>query len=441
MSSDTTDRDALLRDQIAYNLRSPFYRRRFRELGVDPARVRTIADLDELPIFLKPAEHRTLQERSLEVDGHPFGDFLCADVEDVVSVSSTSGTTGTPILYASTKADAALTDSTWERAFRFIGMRPGDCAVVGFGLSMYLAGVPLVRALEAAGMRTVPVGAESGTVKLLRLIGIMRPRVLACTPSYAEHLIERAPEVLGRPAADLGIEVLLCAGEPGAGLPAVRRKLSEGWGGAAVHDVLGGVHGVINVSCDADDYQGMHVLGADHAVTTQLVDPTTKERVPLTDGAVGERVKTALRWQAAPPFRYSVGDMYQVFTEPCACGREGERIKVIGRVDDLLIVKGVKVYPSAVKDVAASFVPDLSGELRIVLDQPPPRVVPPLRVTIEAGPGTAPDRYDGLADSFAAAMHQRLSIRPQVTVVDAGSLPRASHKTQLLEVKAPATGA
>ncbi|HEX5566191.1 MAG TPA: phenylacetate--CoA ligase family protein, partial [Streptomyces sp.] len=355
------DRDRLLREQIAYNLRSPFYRRRFAELGIDPERVRTVEDLDELPIFLTPPEHRDLQERSLAEDGHPFGDFLCADVREVVSVSSTSGTTGTPILYASTAADVAVTNETWERAFRFIGMRPGDGVVVGFGLSMYLAGVPLVRALEAAGMRTVAVGAEPGTVKLLRLIQIMRPRVLACTPSYAEHLIERAPEVLGRPAGALGVEILLCAGEPGAGLPAVRRKLSEGWGGARVHDVLGGVHGVINVSCDAEEYQGMHVLAADHCVTTQLVDPTTKERVPPVDGAVGERVKTALRWQAAPPFRYSVGDMYQVFTERCACGRDGERIKVIGRVDDLLIVKGVKVYPSAVKDVAASFVPRLSG--------------------------------------------------------------------------------
>ncbi|MGA5699203.1 phenylacetate--CoA ligase family protein [Peterkaempfera bronchialis] len=433
-----TDRDELLRRQIAYNLRSPFYRRRFAELGIDPERVRTLADLDELPIFLTPPVHRELQDRSLAEDGHPFGDFLCADVCDVVSVSSTSGTTGTPILYASTKADAALTNETWERAFRFIGMRPGDGTVVGFGLSMYLAGVPLVRALEAAGMRTAAVGAESGTVKLLRLIAIMRPRVLACTPSYAEHLIERAPEVLGRSAADLGIEILLCAGEPGAGLPSVRSKLSDGWGGASVHDILGGVHGVINVSCDADDYQGMHVLAADHCVTTQLVDPATKARVRLTDGAVGERVKTALRWEAAPPFRYSVGDMYQVFTETCACGRPGERIRVIGRVDDLLIVKGVKVYPSAVKDIAASFVPDLSGELRIVLDQPPPRVVPPLRVTVEAGPDTPQARHGELASRFAAAMHQRLSIRPQVTVVAAGSLPRTSHKTQLLEVAAPA---
>jgi phenylacetate-CoA ligase len=430
----SNDRDQALREQIAYLGRAPFYRRRFAELGVDPARVRTVADLADLPIFLTPPEHRRLQDASLAADGHPFGDFLCADVREVVSVSSTSGTTGTPILYASTAADVALTDESWARAFRFMGMAPGDGVVVGFGLSMYLAGVPLIRALERAGMRTVPVGAESGTGKLLRMLAIMRPRVLACTPSFAEHLIERAPEVLGRSAASLGIEILLCAGEPGAGLPAVRDKLAEGWGGARVHDILGGVHGVINVSCDAADYQGMHVLAPDLCVTTHLVDPTTKEGIPTEDGAIGERVKTALRWQAAPPFRYSVGDVYQVFTDPCGCGRPGERIKVIGRVDDLLIVKGVKVYPSAVKDVAASLVPDLAGEIRIVLDEQPPRVVPPLRVTAEAGPNIPAERHPELAARFADAMHQRLSIRPDITIVPAGTFERSAHKTQLIEL-------
>ncbi|SCF24773.1 phenylacetate-CoA ligase [Micromonospora viridifaciens] len=428
------DLDAQLRQQVRYCLTSPFYRRRFAELGISPESVRTLDDLNQLPILVSPPEHRRLQDATLERDGQPFGDFLCVDPAQVVSVSSTSGTTGTPVLYPFTASDVAITNETWARAFRFIGLRPGDGMVVGFGLSMYLAGVPLVRAGEAFGLRTVAVGAESGTSKLLRMLAVMRPRVLACTPSFAEHLIERAPECLGRSAASLGVEVILCAGEPGAGLPAVRQKLSDGWGGARVHDVLGGVHGVINASCASEDYPGMHVLAPDHCVTTQLVDPATKEGLTVTDGTIGERVKTALTWQAAPPLRYSVGDMYQVFTETCRCGVPGERIKVIGRVDDLLIVKGVKVYPAAVKDVVASFVPQLTGELRIVLDNPPPRVVPPLRVTVEAGVGVPAERHDELAGRLADAMHQRLAIRPQLTVVPAGTLERSSHKAKLIEV-------
>lgn len=427
--------DAQLVRQLEYCVaRSPYYRRAFAEHGIDPARIRSIRDLEQVPVLVTPVEHRASQDETLRRDGHPFGDLLCAEPETITAVSSTSGTTGTPVLYPFTAADVATTDGTWARAFRFMGLAPGDGMVVGFGLSMYLAGTPLVRAGERYGLRTVAVGAESGAAKLLRMLEVMRPRVLACTPSYAAHLVERAPDVLGRPASALGVEVVLCAGEPGAGLPAVREALTGGWGGARVHDILGGVHGVMNVSCSHPDYTGMHVLAPDLCLPTQLVDPTTREPLEVTDGVVGERVKTALAWEATPPVRYSVGDINQVFTEPCPCGVPGERVRVVGRVDDLLMVKGVKLYPVAVKDTVATLVPEVTGELRIVLDGPPPRVSPPLRVTVEAGPGVPEARHADIAGRLGALMHQRLSVRPEITVVPAGTLERTSHKATLIEV-------
>ena len=149
--------------------------------------------------------------------------------------------------------------------------------------------------------------------------------------------------------------------------------------------MLGGAHGVMCCSCDAEPYAGMHVLGQDTAVTTQLVDQETKQPIPLVEGATGERVKTSLRWQAQPQLRASVGDVYQVHTETCSCGVPGLRVRVLGRTDDLLIVKGVKIYPAAVKNVVQELVPLASGAFRIVLDAPPPRVEPPLRLTVERG--------------------------------------------------------
>ncbi len=193
----------------------------------------------------------------------------------------------------------------------------------GFGLSMYLAGLPLVRALERMGARPVPIGAEAGAEKLLRMARLVRPRVLACTPSYAEYLLERVPDILGISPRDLGIEIIICAGEPGAGLPEVRRKLQDGWG-AKVYDMLGGAHGIMMASCDHAEYQGMHVLGNDYSVSTHLVDPTSGEPLDIVDGVSGERVKTSIEWEAQPPLRYSVGDIYQVFTDPCPCGRAGQ---------------------------------------------------------------------------------------------------------------------
>ena len=433
IESSDVDRNARLVRQIEYCLGSPFYRDRFEEAGVDPKTITSVDDLQSLPVFVTPDVHRLAQEESLELEGHPFSTFLCADLADVVAVSSTSGTTGAPTFYPFTARDVEITDLLWQRALRFIGVRPGDRVVQGFGLSMYLAGLPLVRALERMGATPIPVGAEAGSEKLLRMIRTIRPRVLACTPSYAEHLMECTQDVLGMDSSDLGIEMIVCAGEPGAGLPEVRAKLEKGWG-ARVFDLLGGAHGVMMASAPVDEYHGMYVLSDDFSVTTQLVDPVSKDPIDDVDGAIGERVKTSLEWGGTPPLRYSVGDVYQVFSEPVPTGPKGRRVKVLGRVDDLLIVKGVKLYPAAVKDLVNSFVPEVTGEFRIVLDGPPPRVAPPLRVKVEAAVVHGSESGVDLASRIATAMHHRLTVRPDIELVSVGSLPRSTHKQRILEI-------
>lgn len=436
-TQDSEETQERLRRQIAYCVRTPFYRELFEQHSIDPTAIRTLEDVRNMPVLVTPDIHRQAQEATVERDGHPFGTFLAAPLEDVVAVSSTSGTTGIPTMYAFTAHDVAVTDKLWQRALRFVGVRPGDCVLQGFGLSMYLAGVPLVRALERMGARPVPIGAEAGAEKLLRMARLVRPRVLACTPSYAEHLLERVPDVLGMSARDLGIEIIVCAGEPGAGLPEVRRKLQEGWG-AQVYDMLGGAHGIMNASCDHPEYQGMHVLGNDYSVSTHLVDPISRDPLDIVDGVIGERVKTSIEWEAQPPLRYSVGDTYQIFTDPCPCGRPGLRVKVLGRVDDLLIVKGVKIYPAAIKDLVNGFLPEATGEMRILLDRKPPRVVPPLRLRIEYRDGLDAAAQQRLRESIVQAMHNRLTIRPDVDLVPAGTLPRTTKKQQLIEI-APLT--
>jgi phenylacetate-CoA ligase len=411
---------------------STFYRERLLAAGVEPGDITSVADLERLPVLLGKDDERELQERSRAELGHPFGEHLCAHLDEVVAVASTSGTTGTPTFYAFTAQDVATTDELWGRAFHFAGVRPGDTVLHGFGLSMFLAGVPVVRALERMGARPVPIGAEAGSERMLRMAELVRPRALACTPSYAQYLAEQAPKVLGRPAAELGIEIILCAGEPGAGLHEVRTGLQRAFG-AKVYDLLGGAHGVMCCSCDAEPYAGMHVLGQDCAITTHLVDQETKEPIPLREGAIGERVKTSLRWQAQPQLRASVGDVYQVHTDPCSCGVPGLRIRVLGRTDDLLIVKGVKIYPAAVKNVIQELRPRTSGIFRIVLDAPPPRVEPPLRITVERGEGLDEAHDARLAGDLEKILHQRMTVRPEITVVPAGTFERTALKEKLIE--------
>jgi phenylacetate-CoA ligase len=430
-------RDRRVRETVAYCVaNSRFYRDRLRDAGAQPGDIAGVADLERLPILLDKEAERELQERSREELGHPFGEHLCAPVDSVVSVASTSGTTGTPTFYAFTAADVATTDALWARALRLAGVRPGDVVLHAFGLSMYLAGHPLARAVERMGAQVVPVGAEAGSERLLRMALLVRPRVLLCTPSYATYLAEQCPEILGVPAAGLGIEVIGCAGEPGAGLPEVRAHI-EGAFGARLHDMLGGAHGVMCASCATPGSNGMHVLGEDTAVVTQLVDPETGAPVAPVDGAVGERVKTSLRWEAQPQLRASVGDVYEILTGPCDCGRPGPRVRVIGRTDDLLIVKGVKVYPAAIRNLVQELSPLARGELRVVLTAPGPRVEPPLLLTVERGAGVDESGGARRAGEVAHRMPQRMSVRPEVTVVAAGTLARTALKTTLIERRYP----
>jgi phenylacetate-CoA ligase len=411
---------------------SAFYRGKLEAAGAEPGDIQSVDDLNSLPILLAKDDERELQEASRAELGHPFGEHLTVPIDSVVGVASTSGTTGNPTFYAFTENDVQTTNELWARAFRFAGINPGDTVLHGFGLSMFLAGVPVVRALERMGARPVPIGAEAGSERLLRMADLTRPRVLACTPSYAQYLAEQAPKILGRPADELGIEIIFCAGEPGAGLPEVRSFLQKSFG-AKLYDMLGGAHGVMCCSCDAEPYQGMHVLGEDCCITTQLVDQETKQAIALTEGATGERVKTSLRWDAQPQLRASVGDVYMVHTDPCSCGAPGPRIRVLGRTDDLLIVKGVKIYPAAVKNVVHELMPLSSGHFRIVLDGPPPRVEPPLKITVERGEGVDEAGGEKLAAELEKRLHQRLTVRPEITVVPMNTLERTALKEKLIE--------
>lgn len=407
--------------RYAYD-RSAHYRGQLEEAGAVPEEIRSEEALAQLPLMLDKATERELVVQSREQHDHPFGEHLCADPAEVIGVCTTSGTTGEPTFYPFTGNDIAVMDRLWADGFRFAGLQPGETVLHAFGLSMFLAGVPVVRALERMGCRPVPVGAEAGSEKLMRIARLLPATAICCTPSYAEHLIERYEET-----QSLGIKRVFCAGEPGAGLPEVRKRISEGFGGAEVIDMMGGGKGMMAVSCPANE--GMHILAPERSVV-HLADPATREPVAIADGAQGIRVMTTLSWEAAPWLRATIGDVTEMFTSPCSCGREGMRFKIAGRVDDMLIVKGVKVYPAAIQDLVESLAPRLTGQFQIRLDGPPPKVEPPLRIAVEVAEQEGPEALEELS----ALMHSKLSIRPQLIPLAPDSLPRSTHKSQWIAI-------
>ncbi len=412
-----------------------YYRQRFLEAGVNaPGDIRSLDDFRALPSFLDKARHRQSQEESLERYNHPYGLHLSCPLDQVVHLAATSGTTGQPTWYAFTRQDQDITNKVLGRIFQTVGIRPGDTTLHAFGLSLWLAGFTWVQALEAYGARPVAVGAEGGVPKILRYIQYTRPRALLATPSMAAQLIEKAPAEIGKTVGELGIEILLCTGEPGIGIDAIRSHLARSFN-AQVFDATGGAWHNGTVSCGGDQYHGMHHVGEDHCFRYDLVDPETKQPLPLVDGAVGEAIHTALEYQAAPAFRNATGDILRLNVGECPhCGRFGARMTIIGRADDMLNVKGAKVYPSALQDVVATFQPQVSGQMRIRLDGPPPRVTPPLKLVVEAAEAVGAGDWDGLAKAIEQRTRDILAIRPKVSIVPFGSLARTGAKTKLIEI-------
>jgi phenylacetate-CoA ligase len=429
-------RFAKLRRQIAYVFENDdYYRLRFREAGINaPADIRSLDDFRRLPAFLDKARHRQSQEQSLERYGHPYGLHLTAPLEKVIHVAATSGTTGQPTFYGFTRKDLDITHRVLGRLFQVAGVRPGDTTFHAFGLSLWLAGITYVQALEAYGARPIAVGAEGGIPKILRYIEYTRPKALFATPSLLNQLIERAPDEIGKPVDALGIKILFCSGEPGVGVAPIRERITGAFG-AKIYDVTGGAWHNATISCGGDAYHGMHYLAEDYCFRYDLVDPETKAPIEIKDGVVGEAIHTALDYEAAPAFRNATGDILKIRIGECPhCGHFGTRMEIVGRADDMLNVKGAKVYPSAIQEVVAGFQPAVSGQIRIRLSGPPPRVEPPLRVVVEAGEATPPSQWDDMARQIEQRTREILAIRPSITVVPFGSLPRSNQKTKLIEI-------
>jgi len=410
---------------------SPFNRARFDKAGVKPEEIKSF---DDFAAAIAPAGQPEVREVIAEVGldmekvlYHLFGEER---MSNLYLLTTTTGTTGVPTPYPNFKAGIADFSEFASRAAWRAGLRAGHRVALCFGLSMHAAGTPWILWLQDyPGVMLIPIGAEAGTEKILQFMKMYKADIFLGTPSLALHLIEKAPEVLGEPVKNLGLEVIVCGAEPGAGIPEVRARL-EGEYGARVYDAGAGY----GASCEYPVYQGMHWL-ADDLAYYELVDPETGKSVPMEHGATGLMCATSLHPEGAVWFdmRFTLGDIHQVFTEPCPCGKTGFRYKIVGRSDDMLKVKGVPVYPASIEGVIQGFVPRLTGHFRIVLTEKPPRVVPPLKLKVEHGEGIKDEELESLASEIGDEMHKLLKIRPEITWLRPGSLQRETKKTQLLE--------
>jgi phenylacetate-CoA ligase len=398
-----------LRDQLAYlEASSGFYRARLS--GVRE-HVRGPADLRHLPFTTKD------ELREGQRHDPPFGPHLCAPRERLVRVHVTSGTTGEPVAVGFTRHDHEANSAVGGEAFRIAGVRPDDTIAHCLNYALYAGGIADHMALEASGATVVPVGTGQSR-RLLELIPQLGITAIFGTLSFPAYLAGRAREA-GVDPRELGLRHIVTAGEPGAGLEAVRSEIESAWG-ATVSDSFGMSDVWSTMAGACGQGEGLHLTTGEHAVL-ELVDPDGDEPVALEDGASGELVWTHLQREASPLLRYRSGDLGRVWTSPCPCGRATPRIRIDGRRDDMLRVQAVNVYPQAISAV-------LAGEPRLgrhcVVAQGDP-VVPPLRLYVEA-----PMDLD--LSGVTERLHAALRARFEVTRLEPGSLPVAEQKTRIV---------
>jgi phenylacetate-CoA ligase len=396
--------------------RVPFYRDAFAAAGIRDRDV-DLERLSELP-FTRKEDLR---------DHYPFGLFAVPR-EDVVRIHASSGTRGKPTVVGYTRSDLEVWREVMARALAAAGAAPGQLVQVAYGYGLFTGGLGFHDGAEHMGLTVVPVS-SGNTLRQILLLQDFRPHGLACTPSFALHIGESMLEQ-GLDPRGIGLTYGLFGAEPWT--QAMRAQLEALWGCAAVDfyglsEMIG--PGVATECVEARD--GLH-LNEDHFLP-EIVDPRTG--APLPDGREGELVLTSLTKEALPMIRYRTGDVTRLDPGPCRCGRTTVRMaRIKGRTDDMLIIKGVNVYPSQL-EAALLAVPELAPHYQLLVDRR--SAFPTLAVHVEpaehvvrewGGFEPAGPEITALCARVAEQLRGHLGLNPEIAVVAPKTIPRSEGK-------------
>lgn len=385
----------------------PFYRASFDRAGAGVEQLRTLDDLRRFP-FIRKLDFR---------EAYPWS-LLAVPRERIREVHASSGTTGAVSLTGYTDADLAVWTELVARVFGCAGARPGDVVLNAYGYGLFTGGLGFHYGAQRFGCTVIPMS-SGNTLRQIAMLHDLRPDILCCTPSYALHLAEAWRES-GFAESDLSLRAGIFGAEPWT--DGMRREIQAQMRLRAI-DVYGLAEAIgPGVSCEClEEQNGLHVF-EDHFIV-ECIDPGTGEPVP--DGTPGELVFTSLTKEALPIIRYRTGDISALDPTPCSCGRTVRRMaRISGRVDDMLVVRGINLFPSDVEAVLLA-IPELSPQYRLVVDRD--KALDAIAVHVEArDPST--DGADNLAESVATILRNALGISVHVSIVAAHTIPRSEGK-------------
>jgi len=419
-----------LREQVDYLAReSDYYRRMFDEWDVDPDTIRTVEDLAEVPFTVKDDERANQTDPTPE---RPLGAHQAASRGDLARILSSSGTTGEPTFFGQTHADWEAWREMCARAVYAAGVRPDDVILHGVGRTMVPGGFPYVEALQHVGATVVPAG-DGSTERILTTADKLSVDGLFVTTSHSQYLSDRAPEAIGKPVSDLGVDTIIGGGEPGMSNPAIRGAIRRAYDAERVGQVMGIGEVSSAVAGECEREQGMHFVGQGY-VLMELIDPETGDQRPIEAGAEGELVYTPLGREATPLLRFRSGDYVEFLDTDCACGRTAPRFRIVGRTDDMLIYKAQNVYPAAIRD-AVSDVDGATSRVKVVLPEPGKvQFDSPIPIEVVRDPDA--DRTDdAIAEAVERTVRERLNVRVAPRLVDREDVELSVYKTDLVRVE------
>ncbi len=395
---------------------SPYYKRAFDEKGVKPHDIKTLADIQKFPFVNKKTE------RDTQGVGSFLGEMAAVSEDDVVFISTSSGSTGVPTVSPFTKKDFDEFQDVESRLFYAAGMRKTDRYVHALNFSLFVGGPDVIGA-QNLGALCIWVGTVPSD-RLLFILKEFQPTMIWTTPSYAWHLGETAKKNGIDPAKDLSINKIIVAGEAGGSIEATRSAIEELWG-AKLYDFYGisDIFGACAGMCE--ERNGLHI--AEDHILVEVLDVKTGET--LADGERGELVLTTLRKHARPMIRFKTGDIGFVNRNKCSCGRTHARINIVGRLDDMFIVSGVNVFPSDIEFVIRGL-EGITGEYLIrVFEQ---NYTQKYKVEIEKSDNNT-ELDELLALRVSNALKARIGVKPaEIIVHKDNTLPRATHKAKRL---------
>ncbi|NLV40542.1 MAG: phenylacetate--CoA ligase [Candidatus Hydrogenedentes bacterium] len=388
------------------------FRARMDARGMTPNDIHCLADIAQLPFTVKTDLR----------DTYPFGLFA-SPMSEVVRLHASSGTTGKPIVVAYTQQDLKVWASVMVRAFAACGLQRGDVIQNGYGYGLFTGGLGAHYGAEALGATVIPISGGN-TDRQIMVMKDFGTTAICCTPSYFLRIIERARE-MGIELRDLPLKAGVFGAEPWT---EEMRKRVEAESGIKAYDIYG-LSEIIGpgVGNECAHQNGLHIF-EDHFYP-EIVDPETL--APLPDGQEGELVLTTLSKQAMPMIRYRTRDITSIFAEPCPCGRTIRRIRRISRrSDDMLIIRGVNVFPSQIEEALLS-VEGTAPHYVIVLTND--GTMDDIEVHVEMTPEIFSDRIaavEGLAKKISAAIERIINIRVKVRLVEPNTIARSEGKAK-----------